>query len=103
MTLSLLHRCRRDGTGAVVMAPVPRYTLGEKIGTGHNDGTGAITMAPVPIYQKLTQRSVVLERTGPRGICGPPVRGCPLAVGHGPKDLPMVGASTASPTLPSCI
>ena len=41
MTLSLLHRCRRDGTGAVVMAPVPRYTLGEKIGTGHNDGTGA--------------------------------------------------------------
>ena len=39
----------------------------------------------------------------PRGICGPPVRGCPLAVGHGPKDLPKVGASTASPTLPSCI
>ena len=103
MTLSLLHRCRRDGTGGVVMAPVPRYTLGEKIGTGHNDGTGAKTMAPVLIYQKLTQRSVVLEHTGPRGIRGPPVRGYPLAVGHCPKDLPKVGASTASPTLPSCI
>ena len=63
MTHYLLHRCRRDGTGAVVMAPVPRYTLGEKIGTGHNDGTGAITMAPVPIYQKLTQRCLLLDRT----------------------------------------
>ena len=51
----------------------------------------------------MTQRIVVLGRTGPRGIRGPPVRGYPLAVGHGPKDLPKVGASTASPTLPSCI
>ena len=55
----------------------------------------------MPLHKKLGYN--LKKKYFDKCIPPPTVRGCPLAVGHGPKDLPMVGASTASPTLPSCV